>query len=60
MNVKTLINIKIMSLPEASICPNTDIIKLKHYFEVESSTARSVMKFDAVKTIKLLEAQYVL
>ena len=49
-----------MSLPEASICPNTDIIKLKHYFEVESSTARSVMKFDAVKTIKLLEAQYVL
>ena len=37
-----------MILLEARICPNAAIIKLKHYFEVESSVARTIIKYNAV------------
>ena len=37
-----------MSLLEASICSNAAIIKLKHYFDVESSVAGPIMKYNAV------------
>ena len=44
-----------MSLLQATICPNAAIIKLKHYFDVESSVAGSIISI----MLQLLERQNV-